>query len=72
MDVITPENSYLFLAGGNKMIDLQGNEIVTPNLTPDKETGLGHWTAEQFIKAVKWGMVEGKPALRYPMVPFLS
>jgi hypothetical protein len=25
----------------------------TANLTPDKETGLGNWTAEQFIQAIR-------------------
>lgn len=70
MDMMTPENSYLFLAGGNKMKDLNGKEMVTMNLTPDKETGIGNWTQEQFVKAVKWGLKDGEPALRYPMVPF--
>ncbi len=70
MDMMTPENSYLFLAGGNKMNDLHGKEMVTLNLTPDKETGIGNWTEEQFVKAVKWGMIDGEPALRYPMVPY--
>jgi hypothetical protein len=25
----------------------------TANLTPDKETGLGNWTVEQFIQAIR-------------------
>lgn len=70
LDVMVPENSFHFLAGGNLMLDLEGKEIVTLNLTPDKETGIGNWTEEQFIKAVKYGIREGRPALRYPMVPY--
>ncbi|WP_224999724.1 c-type cytochrome [Cesiribacter sp. SM1] len=70
LDVMVPENSYHFLAGGNKMLDLKGKELLTMNLTPDKETGIGNWTEEQFIKAVKYGMKDGEPALRYPMMPY--
>ena len=45
--------------------------MVTQNLTPDKETGIGKWTEERFVNAVKNGMMENQPALRYPMVPFI-
>ncbi len=51
------------------MMDMEGNKVITKNITPDKETGIGNWTEEQFVKALKYGLVEGKPALRYPMVP---
>ena len=45
-----PEKSYLFFGGGNMMPDLGGRVIATANLTPDKETGIGDWTEEQFVK----------------------
>ena len=45
----------------------EGKEIVTLNITMDEETGIGKWTEEQFIKAVKSGQVPNGPALRYPM-----
>ncbi len=32
----------------------------TANLTPDKETGLGDWTEEQFIAALRTGKHQGK------------
>ena len=40
------------------------------NLTPDKETGLGSWTEEMFIKALRTGkdMGEGRPIL--PPMPW--
>jgi hypothetical protein len=40
------------------------------NLTPDKETGLGSWTANMFIKAMRTGkdMGEGRPIL--PPMPW--
>ncbi len=52
------------------MPDKNGNIIFSANLTMDKETGLGNWTEEQFIKAVKTGIRPGKIANRYPMFPY--
>lgn len=44
--------------------------IYTPNITPDKETGIGNWTNEQFIRAMREGISpQGKyyfPAFPYP------
>ena len=72
MDVLHPEKSYLYMAGGNKMIGKEGKIMVTMNLTPDEETGIGKWTEEQFVRAVKYGLKDGEPALRYPMPPFYA
>ena len=67
-DPLIPENSEGFLGGGNKLLDLDGNIIYAPNITMDQESGLGNWTEEQFIQAVKFGQhPEGKP-IRYPML----
>lgn len=44
--------------------------VLTANLTPHPETGIGNWTEEQFIRAVKYGLKDGEPALRYPMLPY--
>ena len=54
------------------MLDLEGKEIVSQNLTMDKETGIGNWTEEQFITAVKTGMRPDKSLFNYPMMPFAS
>jgi cytochrome c553 len=45
----------------------------TANLTPDPETGLGRWTAETFITALRTGRHEGKgrpilPPMPWPMI----
>ncbi len=42
----------------------------TANLTPDKETGLGNWTVDRFIKALRTGkhLGEGRPIL--PPMPW--
>jgi mono/diheme cytochrome c family protein len=42
----------------------------TANLTPDKETGLGNWTEEQFIMALRNGRHEGKGRPILPPMPF--
>ena len=44
--------------------------MLTSNLTPHPETGIGSWTEAQFVKAVKYGIKDGEPALQYPMTPY--
>ena len=43
------------LAGSADFFDLPGMHINTPNITPDKETGIGSWTDEQIITAIREG-----------------
>ena len=69
-DFQTPEKSVGYFGGGNQPLDLAGEVMFTPNLTPDNETGIGNWTKDQFIVAVKSGKVEGQVSLRYPMNPY--
>ena len=68
-NIMEPEKSVGFFGGGNGMPDMDGNIIYTRNLTPDEETGIGKWTEEQFIKAVKYGQRPNGELTRYPMVP---
>jgi mono/diheme cytochrome c family protein len=42
----------------------------TANLTPDKETGLGDWTEEMFIKTMRTGLHQGKGRALLPPMPF--
>lgn len=42
----------------------------TANLTPDKETGLGNWTEEQFMMALRTGRHEGKGRPILPPMPW--
>src|SRR5216684_2593829 len=57
------------LAGG-KRIDTPFGAIYSPNLTPDRETGLGAWSDEQFYRALRNGVApDGSryyPAFPYP------
>jgi hypothetical protein len=49
----------------------------TANLTPDPETGLGKWTADEFIGALRSGRHQGRgrqilPPMPYPMIRNLT
>ena len=70
VDLMKPENSAGFMGGGNPLKDEEGNSNPSSNLTMDKETGLGNWTEEQFIRTVKTGIRPSGPATRYPMMPY--
>ncbi len=41
----------------------------TPNITPDKNTGIGNWTNDQFIKAMQKGIAPDG-ANYYPVFPY--
>lgn len=64
---LEPEKSKGYLAGGNMMLTMDGKEIIAPNITPDKKTGIGSWTDEQFLNAVKFGSMDNESPLQYPM-----
>jgi cytochrome c553 len=42
------------LAGG-RVIDDEGIHAIVPNITPDRETGIGNWTDDQIINAIRNG-----------------
>lgn len=45
------------LAGGDVGFEIPGNgTVVGPNLTPDKDTGLGKWSDAQIAAAIRSGM----------------
>jgi mono/diheme cytochrome c family protein len=69
-DYFNPEKSPGFFGGGNEMVGMEGKKLKTLNITMD-ETGIGGWSEEDFVKAVKTGIVPGNaPALRPPMQPY--
>ena len=57
-------------AGGRAMATPFGN-LYVPNITPDDETGIGHWTADDFYTMMHTG-VSPSGALMYPAMPFAS
>jgi mono/diheme cytochrome c family protein len=56
------------LAGG-KRIDTPFGAIYSPNLTPDRDTGLGAWSDEEFYRALRYG-VRRDGSLYYPAFPY--
>lgn len=55
-------------AGGLK-ISTDFGDMYVPNITPDKDTGIGHWTDKQFVKAVREG-VPPDGSYYYPVFPY--
>ncbi len=55
---------------GGKRIDTRFGAIYSPNLTPDRDTGLGAWSDDDFIRAIRYGVApDGSryyPAFPYP------
>jgi len=47
-NMIGVPNRSLYLAGASKKIGLLGNAV--PNITPDKETGIGEWKREDIVE----------------------
>jgi hypothetical protein len=64
-----PEQTKGYLAGGIKLKGENGIEITVSNVTPDKNTGIGNYTREQFLKALKDGEAPDRK-LHPPMPKF--
>lgn len=41
---------------GGRRLDTEFGTITTPNITPDKATGIGGWSFDDFIRAMRWGV----------------
>ncbi len=55
---------------GGRAIETPFGKLVSPNITPDVETGLGAWTDEDFVRAMREGIDrEGKHL--YPAFPYV-
>ena len=51
--------------------------LATPNITPDKTTGIGNWSGRQFYDAIHYGVAPGRdylifPRFLYPAMPYTS
>lgn len=56
------------LAGGLRM-DTPFGALITPNITPDIETGIGNWTADDLYRAMHDGVNKSGQDL-YPVMPY--
>jgi len=54
---------------GGKRIDTPFGGIYTPNLTPDRDTGLGAWSDDDFYRALRYGE-RPDGARYYPAFPY--
>ena len=63
------KNAGKALAGGHALVTAFGT-FYTPNITPDKETGIGRWSEQDFMRAMRFGISpDGDhyyPAFPYP------
>jgi mono/diheme cytochrome c family protein len=58
-------------AGAGALLDKdpQLGDIVAPNITPDKETGIGNWTDDEIARAIREGISRDGRAL-FPIMPY--
>ncbi|HTJ90201.1 MAG TPA: cytochrome c [Acidocella sp.] len=62
---------------GGLVLNTPFGGLTSPNITPDKATGIGNWTDKQFWNAVHDGIAPGHsylvfPRYLYPAMPFTS
>jgi mono/diheme cytochrome c family protein len=56
---------------GNRAMPTPFGNLYAPNITPDEETGIGKWTADEFYRMMHTG-VSRDGTLLYPAMPFAS
>jgi mono/diheme cytochrome c family protein len=72
LDIVTHENSFRYYGGGNPTPNKDGEVVPTANLTPHPEYGIGKWTEQEFINAVKYAKKPNGSLLAYPMAPYAT
>jgi mono/diheme cytochrome c family protein len=67
----TPGNSTPRPKGSGQVFPLPGfpGTLVAANLTPDPETGIGHWTDDEIARAVREGVDRNGHTL-FPLMPY--
>ena len=56
---------------GGRAIETPFGNIVAPNITPDRDTGIGAWTDDEFDDAVRQG-IRPNGARLYPAMPYTA
>ena len=69
LNFLNPDQTKGYLAGGIKLKGENGLEIYASNITLDKNSGIGNYTQEDFLKAVKDGKSPSRK-LKAPMPKF--
>lgn len=65
------ESTEKYLAGGNYLIVEGVGKVWIPNITQDMETGIGAWTDDEILRALRDG-IRRDGSLMMPMMPFAS
>lgn len=54
---------------GGRPLETPFGTLLAPNLTPDRDTGIGNWTDDEFVNALQIGRGRGGSHL-YPAMPY--
>src|SRR5665213_2082684 len=54
---------------GGRPIETPFGKVLASNITPDRDTGIGAWTDDEFVRALKSGIGRGGVHL-YPAMPY--
>src|SRR5581483_8491943 len=54
---------------GGRPIETPFGNVVASNITPDRETGIGSWSDDDFVRAVREGVTRNGTHL-YPAMPY--
>jgi mono/diheme cytochrome c family protein len=65
------ESTERYLSGGNYLVVDGVGKVWIPNITPDPETGIGAWTDDEILRALRDGIAKDGH-LMMPMMPFGS
>lgn len=68
-----PDNTFaegMYLAGGFEFNELPAFQTYTANITPDNETGIGTWTLEEIVLAIREGHTPEDETIGPPMPVF--
>jgi len=69
MNVAEPEKTPGYMGGGNPLLDLRRQVVRSANITSDSETGIGRWSEQDFVTALRTGFRPDHTLIRYPMLP---
>jgi hypothetical protein len=64
------EKTENFLSGGKEMNQPNGEPIFVPNISRNKQHGIGKWSEDQFVRALRDGFNPDNHMLRPPMPRF--
>lgn len=66
---LVPSKSAGYYGGGNPMLNYEKKVVPSANITMDESTGIGKWSEQEFVDAVRYCKKPGGGSLVYPMFP---